>query len=684
MKDNSNKKKHLEEIRKKEAFDSLDAYHDPTSWQSLNCEERELLGLLFAMRGDKQLQSGDQDANSSFDLSMKIAPGSAPVLYRKGHAFAKHENNVKYLNHAVNALQKATEIDQAYYPAWFEWACVQTRIGVLNRDLSAFQQADILFTKAHQSCQFKDLTMKADCLWKWGQSWFLYGKVSGEVADFCHAIDKFKQAAETELERPEFWNDYANALVELTYLTGQREGFHKAIGYYKKAILLATNYFEAWYNLACTYHHVFHLNPNDDDFYRAHECYERAAKIEQHHGILWLKWANLFVNYGKWQKNANFLLESLERYRQADEREANHPHILRSWGEALMLCGVYTDQLSSLKEAEKKLLKSLELHNQDPLTWYLYGTCLNELGRYFEDEEYYAKAIEKFRHALNLNDKEPLLWYGLALAHFALGELKQDRKLVELADKFCQRVVEFGGKVAPQFWSDWGVVLLKLAEMSDDVDFLESAKQKFEQAFSFFDGEDSLEPEWLFHYACILDMLGDHYEDTSYIDQALRFFQKLIESDSQNTAIHYHIALAYSHLAELKGDIQTFYQSLNHFQAAFSYDHEDEVISHDWGVTLIHLAQMIYDPNCPEESQHLYTEAEKKLVYSASLGSVQAYYNLACLYSLSKQFNLSIHYLEKAEKIGALPSFEDLMHDEWLENLRATSEFEQFLSDLNQ
>lgn len=682
----SNNKKNLEEIRKSEAFESLAPYRDPKSWETLTPEERELLGILFVMQGDYQLKQEKKAANECFDLALQVAPASSRVLYRKGLALSRHEENVHFLHQAAEALEQACQMDAEFYPAWYELACTWSRIGVLNRDLKAFQKSDKLFDKASQLGEGLDKETLADCYWRWGLCWFLYGKASGEITDFRKALEKYQHTAKLSCQKEEFWNDYGNALVEHSCLGGQTKGFYEAIHLYRRAVKQAPDYFEGWYNLACTYHHLFLLDQKEENFLSATECYEQACKLKPEYGVLWLKWGTLHATLGKYQKNEKLLQSAIQKFRRADFFDPNHPQILRCLGESLMLCGMYMENLTFLKEAEKKFTKSAEIDGKDPITWYFLGTCYNELGRYFEEEEYFLKAIEKFRLGLKVNAKDSLLWYGLALSHQALGEMLRDKKMMELADKFCARVVEFGGKLAPQFWLDWGVVLIRLSEFQDSVDVLESARQKLEEGIAYYNNLDELEffdPEILYHYACVLDLLGDYYEDGAYFEKAIRLLERLQEADPGNTAVRYHLALSYSHQGDVCSDLQSFYLALEHFELIFEQDPEDEMALHDWGITLIHLAQAIHDPAQPEESGQLYHLAEKKLVMSASLGNAQAYYNLACLHSLCGQNKNAILFLEKAVKSGALPPIDDILHDDWLEGVRQTKQFRSFLNELH-
>jgi hypothetical protein len=75
-------------------------------------------------------------------------------------------------------------------------------------------------------------------------------------------------------------------------------------------------------------------------------------------------------------------------------------------------------------------------------------------------------------------------------------------------------------------------------------------------------------------------------------------------------------------------------------------------------------------------------EAEKKLLQSGQLGNQQTYYHLACLHSLLQRMEESLRFLKQAHIADILPPIEDLLQDEWLENLRSTEAFSLFIAQL--
>jgi tetratricopeptide (TPR) repeat protein len=155
---------------------------------------------------------------------------------------------------------------------------------------------------------------------------------------------------------------------------------------------------------------------------------------------------------------------------------------------------------------------------------------------------------------------------------------------------------------------------------------------------------------------------------------------KALEIEPNYLHARYNLALSYAHLGEIALDMDSFHKSIENFQILLTQDVEDEMGWNDYGLTLIHLAEFIFDPTRPEQTLKLYEVAEAKLMQAVALGCVQSYYNLACLYSLMSNYPLAMHFLEKAETAKALPLREEMLQDEWLENLRGTVSFRNFIS----
>ena len=116
---------------------------------------------------------------------------------------------------------------------------------------------------------------------------------------------------------------------------------------------------------------------------------------------------------------------------------------------------------------------------------------------------------------------------------------------------------------------------------------------------------------------------------------------------------------------------------MNYFRMAARQDKEDDAIFLEWGLACIHLAHHTLHA----DEQH-YADAEQKLIRAGQLGNLNAYYNLACLYSILGRYDEAMQLVRKAEKASALPPIEELLEDEWLDNLRQTKDFTEFLASI--
>ena len=164
-----------------------------------------------------------------------------------------------------------------------------------------------------------------------------------------------------------------------------------------------------------------------------------------------------------------------------------------------------------------------------------------------------------------------------------------------------------------------------------------------------------------------------------YYDKAINLLGYVYEKKPNSGRVRYQLALAYSHRGELTSNVENLYHAVDLFEAILSQEHDDDVAWCEWGYALLNLAELIADPVHPEKGQELRKEAETKLMRSAKLGNGPANYHLACLYSLSGIKDVAMDYLKRAELSSALPAIEDIESDEWLEDLRQTTAFQEFL-----
>jgi len=390
-----------------------------------------------------------------------------------------------------------------------------------------------------------------------------------------------------------------------------------------------------------------------------------------------------------------------------------------------------------LKSALVKIQTGIRIQKDIPTLWRLYGDCLTELGRYYGDEKFLIEAIQRYRTGLQIcsNDlknqdlglpkasrgdsancfqsynldnvstldlqelsfepktgfsgclgldaSDTLLWYGLSLSLFTLGQLKEDLALIIEASQLFLKVIETGGQDTPQFWNDWGACLMKIGLIKNEKRFYEEAINKFEKALRLSQKLNLKNPhelEWLYNLGCAYEFLGDFETSPKSYEKALQLLRRVIEADPSFHIAYFNLACVYSRLGDLNSDIDLLLEANVTFKKVLENDLEDDYTWNELGVSLLILAKLMHDPVGFETSREYAAEAEKVFLQAIALGNISAIYHLACLYSMTENFEASIHYLEKCVENQALPSIDDLLTDDWLENVRNTPLFRHFIS----
>jgi tetratricopeptide (TPR) repeat protein len=684
MKDINKRKKVLEEMIHSRNFERLNGFEDIKQWEQMPTDERELLALLFVMQGEKQLSEGSNLVLNSFKRANQAAPNCPEIMYRQALAFARETHNSYCLKAADRIFKNVVEVAPKFFDAWHAWANTRVLLALHTQSEEDFQGANACFRKADESILLSTKQNQSRFYRDWGVMWFQYGKLSGEAIDFCEAWKYYKKAISLGEQTYDLWNDYGNCLVELSTLLSKPEMILEAVEMYWRSVRLNSDFFEGWMNLATALKVIYEFHPLDAYYTLAIEGFERASRLNPDHKTLWIKWGQLQAFRGKTDKDLDALQDSCRKFEAAAVFDPDHPALLSSWAESLLYIGEWIDDLQLLKQAEEKIITSLGMQSDQPRIWCLYGNCLSELGRYFEDEGYYLSSLEKYQYGSKLSPNDPVIWHGLAMAYFALASFNQEKEYLEKAGDCCRHVIENGGHSQAQYWNDWGVILMKLGTLNDDKDLVEGALNRFEQALRIRSNQNTdefMEPEWLYNYGCALDFLGDYDEDLSCFEKAIQVLKKVIEIDPSFHHAYYNLAIAYGHYADLTADPEAYHESLIYLEAFVSLEPEDEFAWNEWGLTLIDLSRLIDDPAKSEDVKRLYEEAELKFFYARSLGSSAALYHLACLHSLKGNYDVSLHYLEQAKSLKALPPIEELVSNDWLEGVRFLPEFQKLLSE---
>ncbi|MES2274296.1 MAG: tetratricopeptide repeat protein [Chlamydiota bacterium] len=645
-------------------------------------DQKKELSICYLAKGEMALLQGSLNALSLFEAASNLDGGNPQIWYRQGLAFFEYGSEVgkeKSLLLAGKNFKIALQLDASFFDAWIAWGNVLLQLGRFHEEHHFLLEAKEKYQKALELSADQPKEKLAELYWDFGIAWSEIAKHSGEALDVRFAIESFQNSKNLlEKAAPEFWNDFGNAHLEMGLLINDSRSFLQAIEYLERAVAISPQYFDGWMSLAETYSQIY-INTMDERYVlKASDSFATAAKICPQDGEVWLNWAQLLGESGRLNSDPKLLRLSIEKCARASMLDPKNPLIISQSVDSLSLLGALTSRLDLLIEAEHKILKATDLFPDDPDLWHAYGICLISFGRYYEDPEYYEMAIEKLQYGLSLDRTDAELWHALGLAHKFYAALTEDEALIERASRFLSRAIDLKPS-CPSLLFDAASALLQFSELMDDLPSLEQSLSHFEMLLQNHKDAILHHPEWLYEYASALEWLGDFTEEEPHFARAIEIFSHVLLIDPDFPRLHHRIALCYMQIGHITGESEFYKRAIHFLRLSVRQDDENDQIWLDWGLCLIQLAHHTLDVDFMNQ---LYVDAEQKINRAGRLGNSGAYYNLACLYSILGRPEEAMEFLRKALETRSMPSIDELLDDEWLDNLRATEAFAQFLSAL--
>lgn len=644
-------------------------------------EERLHPAHALLLQGELCLLKRDDTGFSLFERAAELAPEDKELFYRQAlslHEYGSEEGREKALFIASKKIKTAVALDPGFFAAWHLWGAVLSSLGRAFEEHHYFLDAQKKYERAIELKERQGGEHLGELYWDYGVLLTEIAKASEEALDFHLAVQAFQKA----LTYPYFfdavfWNDYGHAQLNLAEQINETSLFIKAIHSFKHAVTLSSGESMSWMNLATALSLLYERTHDKDHFTQANDYYRVASEMRPHDTDLWLEWAQFLLGAGRLTHDIKQLRACIEKCHRAHACNPELPLVIATWAEALALLGELTERHDLIAEAQNKIASAVDLDNDSPDIWYAYGMCLSSFAKYFNDNEYHYQAIEKFQYSLSIDRTYDRHWHAIATSYAELAQLNADTACYELAAKFYAKAIDL--RQRPTYVFDYAVALAKWGEMNQKQRLLEDAALQFEKALSLQKNALYFHPDWLFHYACTLDSLGDFYEEPSYYIKAIDLLSHVLMIDPEYKEIHYHIGLAFFHLGELNGEKEYFYRATHHFRLATKEEEENDQVILDWALALINIAEHLQDTH---ERIEMYRDAEHKLTQSARMGNLSSYYHLACLYSLLEQNERAFAFIKKADEYESLPPIEEIYEDEWLDGLRATGEFQEFLGRL--
>ncbi len=644
--------------------------------------QKKDLALDYLLRGEMALLQGNLTALSLFEAASNLDGANPTIWYRQGLAFFEYgseDGKEKALLLASKYFKIAIQMKPDYFDAWVAWGNVLLQLGRFHEEHHFLLEAKEKYSKALEFEKDQPRETLAELYWDYGIAWSEIAQHSGEALDVRLAIEALQTSKNyQEKPTPEFLNDCGKAYLEMGLLINDPRLYLQSIDYLQRAVASAPHYFDGWMSLAEGFSQLY-INTMDERYVaKASDAYAQSAKMSPRDPEVWLGWSQLLGESGRLNNDPKLLRLSIEKCARAATLDSENSLIVSQWVESLSLLGAATSRLDLLIEAENKILKATDQFLDDPDIWHAYGVCLISFAVYYEDADYYEMAIEKLQYGLSLDRTDAELWHALGVAHKRYADLTADEDLIERANRFLARAMDLKPS-CPSLLFDTANALYHFSEILDDLPSLQQAINLYETLLQNYKEAILYHPVWLYNYALALEWLGDFTEEEAHYSRAIEIFSHVLLIDPDFPQIHHRIALCYVHLGHIAGESEYYKRAIHFFRLALRQEEENDQIWLDWGLCLIQLAHHTLDTDFMNQ---LYMDAEQKINRAGQYGNPGAYYNLACLYSILGRTQESMELIRKALVVRSLPHPDDLLEDDWLDNVRSTPEFAQFLNAL--
>ena len=650
-------------------------------FEELRKNDYPVLSKALVKKGSLKLLSGDNSGLEFFDMALKIDSSNPRTYIDQSLSlfdYGSIEGNEQALTLGSKRLKIATTLDPQSFEAWNLWGNTLYLLGLRKNEPSYFANACKKYKQAITLIETQSPNLLAELYWDYGNVWTQLAEISGEAMDFHAAIQAYEKALTFETKLPaEFWMNSAQVYFKLGNKTNDTRLFIQSINSYKNAIALHLSFQEGWASLAATLHKLYTYTHDEDHFSQANECYSTAIQLsDSKPQEVYFKWGLLLLESGTVFQDVSKLRSCIKKCHQAQNCGPDNPYVIGMWAEALALVGVLTDKLDLLNEAQNKI-NSLVDQAEDPETLYSQGRVLTALGTYYKDSDYYYQATERFQEGLSLDRTHHKLWNAIGNSTLSAALIDQDEQSYERACHFFERALRLN--INSTYHCHYAICLSKYGDFLQDQKMLETSIHHFEQALGMQQNAVYLHAHWVFHYACTLALLGGFIESDSHYIKALDLLNHLLMVNPEFPGIQHNLAIVYSHYAELISEPDLYYKAIHHYRIAYQKEKENDQTLLDWALTLLNLGDLLENDT---ESDQLFREAEYKMIQAAKLGNIHAYYSLACLYSFLGDLQNSLRFLEKSKVYESLPPIDELLEDDWLENVRETEGFHVLLAEL--
>ena len=656
----------------------------PKHFYELDFTDTTEMANTLTSEAESCLRNNDElQAFKLFDQAIKVGGEHAELLYRQAKSLFEYgvkSKQANILRHASKKLKRATLNEANLFDVWLLWAKTLFELGELTCEKTFYLDAE---KRIYTAQGLSDNLPSGAVSELFSQLAYIQSKLahfSKEAVDWQIAIEHYQKAASTcESLSAYFWENYGKACLTLSRCINDVRLCVKGIYFFKHALTKEpTSASQILLYIAKGLEHLYQYTHELDHHDQTCEYFEKAIQAEPTNTSLYIDYTTFLIKTARKTRDKKKLKTAITECRKCYDIDPTHGKILGLWGESLSLLGEFSDRLDLILEGLNKIEEAYDLSGIDCTLSYNHGQSLNSLAKYYNDIEYRYQAIERFQEGLSQDRSLDHHWYAIAENYHIIGCADQDEQSLGKALRFYLKAYE----ICPNntyYTFAIAKCLSNIGEITDDPQKLEQAVFQFTSVLCLQKNAIYLHPEWLFEYARTLDLLGYYNEEDHYYTKALELLAHIMLISPDYKGLKYQMAICFSHLGELNGDIDNFYKALHYFKVAQKQDDDNDMILVDIGVTHINISQTTTNP---VELETSLADAEYKLIQAAKAGNIASYYQLGCLFSLKKQYPMSLHFLEKAKRSHAMPPLEEILEDEWLDNLIGTQEGKDFLTSL--
>lgn len=261
-----------------------------------------------------------------------------------------------------------------------------------------------------------------------------------------------------------------------------------------------------------------------------------------------------------------------------------------------------------------------------------------------------------------------------SMAAMAMGKEAEGGSLEEVTMIFNEAV-----KIAPEFaelYAMWGTLIMKYAVNENNLDLFDSCFEKFQKAIELKPDY----PEMYNFWGICLSYCGYEKKDDELFRQSFEKFSKAVELNPEYTEAYLtwgNILLDYAR--QKKNNSSYYKECILKFDKALALDAESMEANSKKGYAYLRLGKLEND------LQKYRSQMETSFMKAEQLGDQSAAYNLACYYSLIKEKDEAVKWLEKTivknySKVLS-PKMKDVIEkDEDFKNIRRDKKYKEVMN----